>query len=163
MSSPLGCSGHLPGCAVPVVAEVIERAWEVWQNSSTGVVEHRLLPPQVRDGASLLWSVESSEASLNDGDVRSDASREDGAATLTFAGYFGKGWPIIEARKIGIHQGQSSAWEKQAEIMLRRRRIFRSAAVASKLSSQASVTIKLAISWLLRCAHMYSTGLISGA
>src|SRR4029077_14367672 len=46
--------------------------------------------------------------------------------------------------------------------MERRRRIRRRAAVASKLSAQALVAMRLAISWVLSCPHKYSTGLSSG-
>ena len=53
---------------------------------------------------------------------------------------------LIETRIIGRHYGQSSACEKQAAMIKGRRRILRRAAVASKLSSHASVTIRLAIS-----------------
>ena len=47
--------------------------------------------------------------------------------------------------------------------MDRRRRIRRRADVASWLSSHAFVAIRFAIWWVLRCPHMYSTGLSSGA
>lgn len=83
MSSPLGCSGHASGCAVPVSAQVMEHLWEVWFNPTTGVTEHRPLPSQARDSASLVWSLEYGDASLNTGDYSTDASGT-GAAALTF-------------------------------------------------------------------------------
>ena len=65
--------------------------------------------------------------------------------------------PLIERRTIAWHIGHKSAWEEQAVIIDGRRRIFRRAAVASKLNSQAWVVNKVAISWVFRCPNLFMT------